>query len=93
MSKDLGVEPQNQQSTRDRFFVERAWPFGRPAECLPGIVRDGSDMGAMQALVSWNGDPTVAPNLIPVCIGGGGLFQTIGSLRDQDLNAATVLSD
>jgi len=53
--------------------------FDRLEERLPGVVHGRSGMGAMQAFVAWEGDPTVTTDLVTACIEEGVLFQTTGS--------------
>ena len=46
---------------------------------LPGVVRERSGLGAMQAFVAWDGDPAITRELVAVCLEEGVLFQTAGS--------------
>jgi acetylornithine/N-succinyldiaminopimelate aminotransferase len=46
---------------------------------MPGVVRERSGLGAMQAFVAWDGDPAITAELVETCLEEGVLFQPAGS--------------
>lgn len=57
--------------------IDRA--FARLEARLPGVVRERSGLGAMQAFVAWEGEPEVTRAIVAESLEQGVLFQTAGT--------------